>query len=449
MPYSTEKPGPHSKIEEPDLIIEGGTLLTMVEGDPPRYNTSVHIKRDRVIGVIPSGAIPSPAGVEIIKAENCIVMPGLVNGHCHTAMTIFRGYADDLPLREWLFDKIFPAEAAHATPENIYWGALLGCLEMIASGTTSFMDGYFFQDETVRAVHESGLRALIGQGVIDFPAPGVSDPRENLRRAGEYIGRYLQFSDLITPGIFCHSPATCSAGTLVKAMDLCMENSLPMQIHLSETLDEVHEIIRKTGKRPVIYLNDLGVLNKNLIAAHAIHLSDEEFETISQKGARIVHVPESNMKLSSGVARVSDMLKIGIKPGLGTDGCASNNNLDLFKEMDTAAKLGKVFTGNPVNMSAATVLKMATSWGAESMGLKDMTGTIERGRKADIIVVDARSPHMTPLYNPVSSIVYSANGSDVKDVVVNGKVLMKDREFLTLDREEIMDRVRAISRGIK
>jgi 5-methylthioadenosine/S-adenosylhomocysteine deaminase len=198
-----------------------------------------------------------------------------------------------------------------------------------------------------------------------------------------------------------------------------------------------------------MYLNDLGVLNENLIAAHSIHLDDEELNIVSQKGVRIVHAPESNMKLSSGVARVSNMIKIGIKPGIGTDGCASNNNLDLFKEMDTAAKLGKVFTGNPVDMSAATVLKMGTIWGAEAMGLTNITGTIERGRKADIIVVDTRSPHMTPLYNPVSSIVYSANGSDVKDVVVNGKVLMKDREFLTLDQEEIMDRVRVISRGIK
>jgi len=449
MSDSTEKPGPPSEIETPDLIVKGGTLLTMVEGDFPHNNSSVFIKGDRIIDIKPFGALPTPDGVEIIRAEKCIVMPGLVNGHCHTAMTIFRGYADDIPLKEWLFDKIFPAEAAHATPENVYWGTLLGCLEMIASGTTSFMDGYFFQDQTVRAVHQSGLRALLSQGILDFPAPGLSDPKENFRIVKGYIERHLRFSDLITPGIFCHSPVTCSYRTLVKAMELSIENSLPMQIHLSETRDEVDEIIRRTGKRPAMYLDDLGVLNNNLIAAHSIHLDDEELYAVCQKGVRIVHVPESNMKLSSGVARVSDMIKIGIKPGIGTDSCASNNNLDLFKEMDTAAKLGKVFTGNPVDMSAATVLKMATCWGAEAMGLKDKTGTIERGRKADIIVVDTRTPHMTPLYNPVSSIVYSANGSDVKDVIVNGKVLMKDREFLTLDRDEIMERVRVISRGIK
>lgn len=449
MTSPAETPGFFVGTEMPDIIIEGGMLLTMVDSEKPLDDKSVFIKKDRIIDIRSTGKIPYPSGVEIINAEGCIIMPGLVNGHCHTAMTLFRGYADDLPLKEWLFDKIFPAEAAHVIPENVYWGALLGCLEMISSGTTSFMDGYFLQDSTVRAVHESGLRAVIAQGLIDFPAPGVSDHKENLKIGKEFVEKYLHLSDLITPGVFCHSTVTCSDITLVKASELSMEHSLPMQIHLSETLDEVNEIIKRTGKRPAVYLNDLGVLNNYLIAAHSIHLDDEEMALISDKGIRVVHVPESNMKLSSGVARVSDMVKMGIRPGIGTDGCASNNNLDLFKEMDTAAKLGKIFTGNPVNMSAATVLKMATSWGAEAMGLKDQIGTIEKGKKADVIVVDARSPHMTPLYNPISSIVYSASGSDVKDVIVNGKVLMKDRRFLTLNQEEIMERIRAISKGIK
>jgi 5-methylthioadenosine/S-adenosylhomocysteine deaminase len=435
--------------EIPDIIVEGGTLLTMVDGESPLENTSVFIKKDRIIDIRPAGTYACPSGVELINAGKGIIMPGLVNGHCHTAMTMFRGYADDLPLREWLFEKIFPAEAAHATTENVYWGALLGCLEMIASGTTSFMDGYFYQDETIKAAHESGLRAIISQGIIDFPAPGISDPYENLTIGQKFIEKYLNFSGLLTPGLFCHSPVTCSDRTLVKAMDISIKHSLPMQIHLSETHDEVSDIIKKTGKRPAVYLNDLGILNNNLIASHSIHLDDEEMDLILRKGVRVVHVPESNMKLSSGVARMSEMVKMGVKPGIGTDGCASNNNLDLFKEMDTAAKLGKVITGDPVNMSAATVLKMATSWGAGAMGLNDEIGTIEKGKKADIIVVNADQPHLTPLYNPVSAIVYSANGGDVKDVIVNGRILMKDRRFLTLDLEVIMERVRAISRGIK
>jgi 5-methylthioadenosine/S-adenosylhomocysteine deaminase len=447
--YPGDKASNSPTAETPDIIIDGGTLLTMIDGDAPLENASVYIKKDRVIDIRRAGACPCPAGVEIIKADKCIIMPGLINGHCHTAMTIFRGYADDLPLREWLFEKIFPAEAAHATPENVYWGALLGCLEMIASGTTSFMDGYFYQDETFRAVHESGLRAIIAQGIIDFPAPGINDPRENLILGEEFIERYLHFSELLTPGLFCHSPVTCSDRTLVKAMEISVKHFLPMQIHLSETVDEVNEIMKRTGKRPAVYLNDLGILNSNLIAAHSIHLDDEEMNLIVRNGIRVVHTPESNMKLSSGVARMSRMVKMGLKPGIGTDGCASNNNLDLFKEMDSSAKLGKVFTGDPVNMGAATVLKMATSWGAGTMGLKDQTGTIEVGNKADIIVIDADQPHLTPLYNPISSVVYSANGGDVKDVIVNGKILMKDRKFLTLDQKTIMERVRAISESIK
>jgi 5-methylthioadenosine/S-adenosylhomocysteine deaminase len=232
-------------------------------------------------------------------------------------------------------------------------------------------------------------------------------------------------------------------------MELSMEYSLPMQIHLSETMEEVGDITGRTGKRPAAFLNDIGILNSSLIAAHSIHLDDEEIDLLFMKGVRLVHAPESNMKLASGVARMSDIINRGIRPGIGTDGCASNNNLDMFKEMDTAAKLGKVFTKNPVSMSAATVLKMATSWGAEVMGLKNRIGTIEIDKKADIIVVDTNQPHMTPLYNPVSTIVYSANGGDVKDMVVNGKILMRDRKFLTLDQKEILERVKAICEGIR
>lgn len=448
MPGNTESPVDNPNREFPDLIIEGGTLLTMADGDAPIDNASVHIRGDRILDIKTAGISPFPEGVEIINADKCIIMPGLVNGHCHAAMTIFRGYADDLPLHEWLYKRIFPAESAHAVPENIYWGTLLGCLEMIASGTTSFIDGYFYEDATLRAVNESGMRAVLGQGVIDFPAPGAPDPKENLRIGKDFIEKHLRSSDLITPGLFCHSPVTCSDKTLVKAMEISMEYSVPMQTHLSETQDEVDGITNRTGKRPARHLYDLGLLNENLIAAHSVHLDDEEITLLYRKGARIVHAPESNMKLSSGVARITDMIRAGIKPGIGTDGCASNNNLDLFKEMDTAAKLAKAFTSDPANVKAGTVLRMATIWGAGIMGLQDQIGTIEKGKKADIIVVDTTGPHMTPLYNPVSALVYSASGSDVKDVVVNGRILMKDRMFLTLDSQEIMARVRAISRGI-
>jgi len=412
-------------------------------------NTRIVVKKDRVLDITSSNKQPCPKAMEIIDAKNCLIMPGLINAHCHTAMTIFRGYADDLPLKTWLYEKIFPAEASHLNPENVYWGSLLGCIEMIASGTTGFIDGYFFQDETIRAAQNAGLRAIIAQGVIDYPAPGVPDPEKNLITGREFVERWLNVSDLITPGLFCHSPVTCSAQTLMGAMDISVEYSLPIQIHLSETSGEVEEIIKRTGQRPVPYLKGLGLLRNNLIAAHSIHLNDDEMDLLSEGDVRVVHVPESNMKLSSGVARISEMLHRGMTVGIGTDGCASNNNLDLFKEMDSAAKLGKVFTRDPVNMDAGTVLRMATSFGAKIMGLEKETGTIEKGKKADIIVIDLNSPHLVPLYNPLSTIVYSATGSDVKDVIVNGRILMKGRIFQTLDQEEVMDRVKAISVSIR
>ena len=433
----------------PGIVLEGGILITMVDGQAPVSNARVVVRDDRIADIHSAESeFPYPEKTEIIDARKGIIMPGLINAHAHTAMTIFRGFADDLPLKEWLFDKIFPAEAKHLSPETVYWGALLGCLEMIASGTTSFLDGYFFQDETVRAVHKSGLRAIVAQGVIDFPAPGVPDPKKNLEAGREFIEKWTGFSERIIPALFCHSPLTCSSDTLTRSMEISRNFSVPLQIHLSETAEEVVEIQKRTGMRPVHYLNSLGLLNEDLVAAHGVHLDDGELESLARHGVRLVHVPESNMKLSSGVARIADMIEMGLIVGLGTDGCASNNNLDLFQEMDTAAKLGKVFPLDPVRMSAETVLKMGTSWGAQVLGLKREIGTIEVGKKADIIVLDLQSPHLVPLYNPVSNIVYAASGADVKDVIVNGRLLMKERTFQTLDSAEIMDRVTAISRKI-
>ncbi|NTV59551.1 MAG: amidohydrolase [Deltaproteobacteria bacterium] len=435
---------------QPDLIIQGGTLLTLVEGEKPLLHATLLIQGDRIAGVLAPGEERPPfKGVQVLDATDSIVMPGLVNAHGHTAMTLFRGLADDLPLKQWLFEKIFPAEAKHLSEETVYWGALLGCLEMIASGTTTVSDGYFFQDATARAFQKAGLRALIAQGVIDFPAPGVPDPAQNLAVGKAFIERWNHASDLIRPGLFCHSLTTCSDKTLQEAMALSQEFSLPLQVHLSETEEEVEEVIRRSGERPVLHLAHLGLLNESLIGVHAVHLEDEEIELLARNRVGVVHSPESNMKLASGMARVSEMVKKGIVLGLGTDGCASNNNLDLFKEMDTAAKLSKVATLDPVNMGAATVLRMATVWGAKVLGLEKQIGTIEVGKQADIITIDLRKPHLVPLYNPMSTIVYSASGSDVKDVIVNGRVLMKDRTFTALDAEEVMARVREISEKIR
>lgn len=434
----------------PDIVIEGGILLSMADHRPPVSPARILVKGDRIVAIEKcTDASVCPEAKEKIDARHGLIMPGLVNAHCHTAMTLFRGLADDLPLKEWLFEKIFPAEARYLSPETVYWGTLLGCLEMITSGTTTFLDGYFYQDSTFQAAHRAGMRGLIAQGVIDFPAPGVPDPKDNLKVGAEFLKKWSGFSETLIPGLFCHSPATCSGKTMQDAVEMSEKFGVPLQIHLSETSGEVEEIMARTGKRPVPYLEGLGILSDKLIAAHAIHLDDEEMDTLAQRGVKLVHVPQSNMKLASGAARVSQMLKRGITLGLGTDGCASNNNLDLFEEMDTAAKMDKVFTLDPLSMNAETVLRMATIRGAALLGLDKEIGSLEVGKKADIIVIDLQAPHLVPLYNPYSTLVYSANGGDVKDVVVNGKILMKDRRPLTLDPDEIMDRVTAISKGIR
>ena len=437
-------------MPRPDLIIENGLLLTLVEGEKPIPRATLLIQGDRIAGILaPEEKRPPLNQTQVLDATDCIIMPGLVNAHSHTAMTLFRGLADDLPLKQWLFEKIFPAEAKHLSQDTVYWGALLGCVEMIASGTTTVSDGYFFQDSTARAFQKAGLRALVAQGVIDFPAPGVPDPAQNLAVGKAFVERWKHLSELIRPGLFCHSLSTCSDRTLQGAMELSQEFSLPLQIHLSETIEEVQEVIGRTGKRPVLHLRDLGLLSQSLIGVHAVHLDDPEIDLLARNKVRIVHSPESNMKLASGMARVTELLNKGIVLGLGTDGCASNNNLDLFKEMDTAAKLGKVRTMDPVNLGAMTVLKMATVWGAKVLGLEKEIGTIEVGKKADIITIDLAKPHLVPLYNPYSTLVYSASGSDVKDVIVNGRVLMKNRAFTALDAEEVMARVREISAKIR
>jgi len=431
-----------------DIIIEGGILLTMVDGEKPLYDTRIIINGDKIKEVSCQKANPMPKAKMIINAENTIILPGMINAHGHSPMTLFRGWADDLPLNVWLFDRIFPAEARYINPDTVYWASLLATLEMIASGTTTIVDGYFFADDMAKAIDEAGMRAIVAQGVIDFPAPGVPKPEKNLDIAQCFLERWKNFSDLITPGIFCHSPLTCSSNTLLKAHEISKEFNFPLQIHLSETREEVEEIKKREKKRPVFYLDDLGILNGDLIAAHAIYLNEQEIEVLAKRDVKVAHCAESNMKLGSGLAAVTKMLEKGITVGLGTDGCASNNNLDLFAEMDTAAKLAKVAGLDPTMLNAKTVLSMVTSKGAGVIGMADRLGTIEPGKKADIIIVDTNSPHMTPMYNPYSQLVYSACGGDVRDVLINGKIVLKDRQFTTLDKDDIISRVNRISKGI-
>jgi 5-methylthioadenosine/S-adenosylhomocysteine deaminase len=434
--------------EKFEIIIQGGILLTMVDGQEPIHDARVLISDNRIQGISEQSNSPLPETDVLIDAGDAIILPGLVNTHVHSPMTVFRGMADDLPLKSWLFDHIFPAEARYMDPDTVFWASLLACLEMIESGTTTFIDGYFFADDIIRATDKAGMRALVAQGVIDFPAPGAPEPEKNLDVALSFLKKWTNFSDLITPGIFCHTPSTCSKNTLQKAYKISNELSLTLQLHLSETKEEVEDIEKMTGLRPVFFLDSLGLLDSDLIAVHAIHLNEEEIELLAEKDVKIVHCPESSMKLGSGIAEVAEMLAKGLTVGIGTDGCASNNNLDLFGEMDATAKLAKVTHLDPTLLDAKKVLNMATAAGTRIIGLEKEIGTIEAGKKADIIIVDTNTPHMTPMYNPYSQLVYSATGGDVRDVIINGKIVYKDRQFTAIDRDEVMKKAKTIGQRI-
>ena len=432
--------------EKIDILIKGGTALTLCANHEIIEDCAIGIKDDSIVGIfkIAPGKDLSIEAKEVIDAKGCVVMPGLINAHTHAAMVCFRGMADDLPLMDWLNNYIFPAESLNVNEELVYYGTMLACAEMIRSGTTTFCDGYLFENQAFHAVKEAGMRAVLAQGIIDFPTPDVKNPEKNVKNAENYIIRYKK-NKLISPAVFCHSLYTCSTQTLKESKELSKEHNVFLLIHLSETQGEVHQIREKYGASPVNYLKDLGILDENLIANHCVYLEDYEIDILKDHGVKIVHNPESNMKLASGVAPVPDFISKGIPVGLGTDGGASNNDLDMFQEMDTAAKLHKVIRGNPTIMNARQVVEMATQGSAEVLGLSQKVGTLEVGKKADIIIIDMNQPHLTPLFNMYSHLVYCVNGADVKTVIINGKLILKDRKLKTIDQGKIMEHVRRIA----
>ncbi|GBC63262.1 amidohydrolase [Desulfonema ishimotonii] len=433
-----------------DLMIQNGTILTVNSRFDILQNGLIGVRNGKIEKITSLGKNEAPPPAKkVVDAGGGIIMPGLVNTHTHLPMTLFRGLADDLPLSEWLNDHIFPAEAAHITPESVRWGTRLACAEMLLSGTTTCCDGYFVEGEVAKAVVASGMRAVAGQGVIDFPAPGVPDPAENISTATDFVRQQMGQSDRITPSVFCHSPYTCSPETLRKAKRAADKLGVLFQIHLAETQTEYQQIQSEHGVSPVKYLDGLGLLDRNTLLVHAVWADAEDIKIISERGAKISHNPESNMKLASGVAPVPKFLAAGITVGLGTDGCASNNNLDLFQEMDTAAKLHKVHLADPTVMDAETVVRMATIEGAKAIGLDHLIGSIEIGKEADIIILDTAKPHLTPMYAPASHLVYAASGADVRHVIVGGRVVVKARELMTMDLKEVMAEVIAIAETIQ
>ncbi len=430
-----------------DLLITNGIVMTMDPHGRVIQKGAVAVTGDNITAVGAITDFRTPPAKETIDANGGIIMPGLVNTHTHAAMTLFRGLADDLPLMDWLNDYIFPAEAL-LDPEKVQAGTLLGCAEMILAGTTCFCDMYLFEDAVARAAKSAGMRAVVGEVLYDFPSPNYGP----IEKGFDYTRRLIeswQDDPLVTIAVEPHSPYLCAPDLLTEAAGIAREQRLPLVIHLAETHSEVDDIRNRYGATPVGHLANLGVLDSNLLACHCVVLSDMDMDLLAQHDVKVSHNPESNMKLAAGVAPVADLLKRGVCTGLGTDGCSSNNNLDLFAEMDMAAKLHKASRLDPTVMDAATVLRMATIDGARALGLDHLTGSIEPGKKADIVVVDTRKPHLTPMYHPASHLVYAVGGSDVSATVVNGRVLMKDRRLLHMDLEKIMADARQIAEAIR
>ncbi|MBW1740607.1 MAG: amidohydrolase [Deltaproteobacteria bacterium] len=409
---------------------------------------AVAVSGDRIVQVGPQDAVSASYQAEKnIDARGGIIMPGLVNTHTHAAMTLFRGLADDLPLMTWLHDYIFPAEAK-LTFDLVYQGTRLACSEMILSGTTTFCDMYLFEGAVAQAAKEAGMRAVVGEVIYDFPSPNYGPVEEGLKYTEDLIEKW-RGDPLITIAVEPHSPYLCSPELLQKARAIADRNGVPMVIHLSESEREVAQIMEKYGRTPVAHLADIGFLNPNLIADHCVVLTKEDMGLLKRFDVKVAHNPESNMKLASGIAPIPALLEHGVTVGIGTDGCASNNNLDLFQEMDTAAKLHKVHTLDPTVLDARTVVRMATIDGARVLGMSDIIGSLEAGKKADIIIIDINRPHLTPLYNIYSHLVYAVTGNDVVTAIVNGRVLMEDRALTTLDVDEVMATVNRIAQGIK
>jgi 5-methylthioadenosine/S-adenosylhomocysteine deaminase len=433
-----------------DILIHNGIILTLNDRFDILYNGFIAIQDGRIVQTgekLPGK--PFMDSLQMVDASGGIIIPGLINTHAHLPMTLFRGLADDIPLSNWLNDHIFPAEAAHLNPDSVKIGTLLACAEMLLSGTTTCCDGYFFEDAVAEAVLESGMRAILAQGVIDFPAPGVPDPKDNVDAAERFIQQWADQSSRIMPSIFCHSPYTCSSETLLRAKALARKFNVLFQIHAAETQSEFDLSISTHGKSPIAWLDSLGLLDSRTLLVHCIWIDPADIDLISRSGARISHAPESAMKLASGVAPIPAFLNAAIPVGLGTDGCASNNDLDMFNEMGQTARLHKIHAMNPTEMNSRTVLRMATIEAANALGLSHAIGSIEPGKQADIVILDAFQPHLLPLYHPESQLVHCARGADVRDVMIAGQWIVKNRRLLTFDPESAMQSVKSLSLTIQ
>lgn len=437
------------KKEKVDLILYGGTVLTVDREDRIIEDGAVAIADGKIAAIGSaqeiSGSFFAP---EKVDAKGGIIMPGLINTHTHLAMSIFRGVADDAVLGEWLSKYIFPLEDKFVNKDSAYWGSLFSCAEMILSGTTTFCDMYFFEKETGRAAEKIGMRGVIGEGIA---ATEDRDKKVWKKKKTLSLGLMKRFksSKLISVGIKPHSPYACTSYLLKEAKKFARENNLLYVIHLAETKKEYTDFMKSEKVTPVQYLDLLGVLDENTLTAHAVWMGKNDFEILRDRRVKVSHCPQSNMKLGSGIAPIAEMLRNKITVGLGTDGAASNNALDMFCEMKSAALLAKVAALDASALSAGEAVRMATIKGAKALGKENEIGSLETGKKADIIIINTNQSHLTPVYDYYSHLVYCANGSDVSDSIIDGKIIMRKRKIQNIDIAEVMKKINAISSRVK
>src|SRR5438105_3830957 len=420
-----------------ELSVSGGTAVTMDGARQVIENGAIAIKGGRIeaIGRV-SDLDQRYAAREVVNATGKVVVPGLINGHTHVAMTLFRGLADDLDLQEWLTKYIFPAEAKNVTEEFVRVGTRLGLAEMLRGGTTTYCDMYYFEDAIADETSKAGMRGVLGETVIDVAVANNTPNAEAMAYTEKFVNHW-KGNALIVPAIAPHAPYTVSEDHLKAVRAFSDRTGAPIVIHISETKREVDDSIKAKGASPIDYLNRIGFLSNRVIAAHVVWPSEEELSLLKKLGVGIVHNPQSNMKLASGVAPVPEMLKVDLPVGLGTDGAASNNDLSLWEEMDTAAKLHKLISKDPKVVTAQEAFEMATIRGARALHLEKEIGSLETGKRADIVIVDLDDLNQTPYYNIYSDLVYAAKAADVRTVVIEGRVVMRDRRLLTLNEETI------------
>ena len=420
------------------LIVTNAIVVTMNPAGAVIRQGAVAVDGADIVAVGPAMDVTTRfRAKETIDAAGQIVLPGLVNTHTHAPMVLYRGLADDLALSEWLEKYIFPAEAKTVSPEFVRAGTRLAALEMIESGTTTYADMYYFEEEIAKETKAAGLRGVLGQTVIRFPVADAKAPADSLARADRFIAAY-KGDPLITPAVAPHAIYTLDAETLRAARDLSRRHNVPTLIHLAETREEAQNAEAQFKQSPVRYLDGLGFLGPGVLAAHGVWVSEPDIALLTMRGVGVSHNPESNMKLASGTAPVPAYLRADAAIGLGTDGAASNNDLDMFEAMRMASLLHKLQSADPRAVSARVALEMATIRGARALGMAAQIGSLEPGKRADLIAVDVSGARQTPMYDPVSHLVYVARGNDVRTTIVNGKVLMRDRKVLTLNTADVL-----------